>query len=59
MNENEFELDGKFYVAVDVDHDSCGKCSLRAHPCYLTNFPHCASNDRKDKRNVIFVEKQQ
>ena len=58
MNENEFELDGKVYVSVDVDHDSCCKCALRVHPCYLTNFPHCTPNDRKDKRNVIFVERQ-
>lgn len=59
MNENEFELDGKVYVAVVADGKSCSGCALKFRPCYSTEYPYCIGSDRKDGRDVIFVEKPQ
>lgn len=56
MNENEFELNGISYVAVD-GHD-CRLCKMMtAEMC--KSSPECISDFRFDVRNVIFVEKQQ
>lgn len=57
MNENEFELDGKVYVAVGVTHESCHGCAVYHKFCSLA--PMCIQEKRKDNRNVIFVEKPQ
>lgn len=59
MSENEFELDGKVYVAVDGHRYSCVSCAFSDYQCYSRRtIPGCISKERKDKRNVIFVEKQ-
>ena len=55
MNENEFELDGKVYVA--VEDSNCDGCAFSAVTCSPT--PPCHNEDRKDNKSVIFVEKQQ
>lgn len=58
MNENEFELDGKVYVAVQSD-GTCSGCALiltSKKTCH--SAPACDRVHREDKRNVIFVEKQ-
>lgn len=55
MNENEFEYNGKMYVAErGVD---CTTCAMDAEDtCYAA--PQCTPAERKDNRDVIFVEKQ-
>lgn len=56
MDENEFELDGKFYVAVVQNNfPFCEGCAFEDSPCGHT--PECTINKRKDETNVIFVEK--
>ena len=60
MDENEFEFEGKTYVAEHCSADDCGstdgkQCSFISLDCGQFNcFPEC----RVDGRNVIFVEKQ-
>lgn len=62
MNENEFELDGKVYVAESYDigetFNLCGNCSFRCRSELCEIAPSCGWQDRKDKQNVIFTEKQ-
>lgn len=61
MNENEFEIDGKAYVAVEKASSMvrCSYCSFNnAFECLENPVPACGSEIRLDKRNVIFVEKQ-
>lgn len=64
MNENEFEHDGKVYVAVD-ERLGCEGCSFQTKIHGGCNFaaaigfgPYCFKPRRQDGRNVIFVEKQ-
>ena len=64
MNENEFELDGKVYVAeqcVLIDENpSCCWCAFDALSKRINcKIVPCDDHERKDGRNVIFVEKQQ
>ena len=57
MDENEFEHEGKFYVAVVQNNfPFCEGCAFESSPCGHT--PECTIK-RKDETNVIFVEKQQ
>ena len=61
MDENEFEFEGKTYVAEHCSDDDCGeadgnKCSFFKLNCVRFN---CIPEYRIDGRNVIFVEKQQ
>lgn len=61
MNENEFELDGKVYVAVDAEC-GCNGCAFNqvsVRDCNAYAAPYCTRKYRIDNRNVIFVEKQQ
>ena len=62
MNEDEFELDGKVYAAIEKAK-SMSRCSYCAFDknweCLERDVPSCAMDVRKDGRNVIFVEKQQ
>ena len=63
MNENEFEYKGVTYVAVDATRDEdglicCDGCAMSGvdvRDCFTVK---CSSFDRKDNRNVIFVEKK-
>lgn len=63
MNENEFELDGKVYVALPANGDSCYGCSFINHQCRVMvsdmMIPDCNERTRNDKKNVIFMEKPQ
>ena len=64
MDENEFEFDGKVYVAIENNSSKCDGCALDAETdvgyCLDINQEHpCLAMDRKDRRNVIFLEKQQ
>lgn len=54
-NENEFEFEGKVYVALRTDVDNCIGCEMRHLPCY--KVAKCARNERVDGVDVIFVEK--
>lgn len=55
MNENEFELDGKKYHA--VNGDDCKGCAAgRFDPPRCHDFAECSGHRRTDGRNVIFVE---
>jgi hypothetical protein len=64
-NENEFEFEGKTYVAVD-DKGSCKECSFYSdqelRSClalsHLEIIPRCYPYARKDRRDVNFKEKQ-
>ena len=64
VSEDEIERDGKVYVAVDV-HDDDDGFDCQCHGCVFIacSFRECDSikccgYERKDGRNVIFVEKQ-
>lgn len=67
MNENEFEYNGKKYVAVeDNAFEICENCAFKTEsPLRLgcgmlqrrMKIPPCSPLDRKDRRNVHFVEK--
>lgn len=63
MGENEFELDGKRYIAVgaNIGCIGCAMDDLNVCPRHVKSdkVPNCAPSLRKDGRNVIFVEKQQ
>lgn len=73
MNENEFELDGKVYVASKaVTHTSrnpCYGCTFRIDDrslccCWLNGLdddcaPSCDADFRADNMHVIFMEKPQ
>lgn len=67
MGENEFELNGVVYVAVEesIDAKQCNGCAMKndKHPfkCIGNSYeiPDCDPSFRIDGRNVIFVEKQQ
>lgn len=56
MNENEFEFEGKTYVALRTDIDDCVGCEMQHLPCY--KVAKCSKNERVDGFDVIFVEKQ-
>lgn len=57
MDENEFEIDGKVYVAVPDDGEFfCSGCAFESYTCPEIE---CRPKHRLDGRNVIFVEKQQ
>ena len=56
MDENEFEFEGKTYVALISSVDSCTGCAMQPLPCYKVS--KCSKNDRSDGLDVIFVEKQ-
>lgn len=56
MNENEFELNGKRYVAVSGKGDCLG-CAFYDNPLDCYHSPPCAQDKRDDGRDVIFVEK--
>lgn len=61
MDENELHVCGKVYVAVDhpIDDVECIGCDLYdRNACFLDEVK-CMPDERKDNRNVIFVEKQQ
>lgn len=65
MSENNFELDGVEYVAVDGVNlcDGCAFYTAGIDVCTLDNaiselpIPYCTSFDRKDGRGVIFKKK--
>ena len=58
MNENEFELNGKTYVAIESS-GTCSKCHMYRLGKVACHFaPKCWSTLRLDGRHVIFVEKQ-
>ena len=60
MNENEFELDGKVYVAVEHDNSgACIECSFSGSVMCMDDKIKCIPTMRTDMRNVIFVEKPQ
>lgn len=64
MDENEFEVDGIIYVAVDAPPvKPCNKCSFfindRCTGMLMNAAPDCFGDFRDDGRDVIFVEKQQ
>lgn len=57
MDENEFEIEGIHYIAVDGKRDDCTGCALeRSSFCHTA--PCCWPSQRFDERDVIFVEKQ-
>lgn len=64
MNENEFEYCGKRYVA--ISGLNCGDCAMwDADECMCNAvssrdfiFPSCNNSQRKDGRDVIFMEVQ-
>jgi len=56
MNENEFEHDGKVYVAVDAEF-ACDGCAAQFSGRFCS-VAKCCDDERSDGRDVIFVEKQ-
>ena len=61
MGENEFEYNGKIYVATchceDIMDSYCNDCSLKGYLCAEID-PPCLARERVDGMHVIFVEKQ-
>lgn len=62
MNENEFEFNGKTYVAVEDESPLCSGCAFFEYHCIrLQTFgkiPRCTVIDREDGRLVKFFEKE-
>lgn len=59
MIENEFELNGKRYVAKYFAVDgiaACDGCAFEEDEFCRVRMPSCDSDKRSDGRNVIFVE---
>jgi hypothetical protein len=61
MNEDEFEYEGKTYVA--VEGSGCELCAMFInYDCSVINagdsFPQCYSKFSKDKADVHFEEKK-
>jgi hypothetical protein len=63
-NENEFEFEGKTYVAVDDDMDlvlegtyGCDQCAFKGVAMCGVNRKSCMSEDFRD-RDIHFEEKQ-
>ena len=54
MNENEFELDGKRYRAVETDDYDCESCAFASNQ--NCNDMKCLKSTRADGRMVYFVE---
>lgn len=66
MNENEFQFNGKTYIAVDgkagfPGYVLCRRCAFLKEFCYKLvrseKIPACLASYRKDNRDVYFVEK--
>jgi hypothetical protein len=58
MDENEFELNGIQYVAVeDIYNEGCDSCSFNIQNTGCAFAPTCFEDERIDGRDVIFVEK--
>lgn len=53
-NKNEFELNGKRYVA--VSHKGCYGCAFFDDPDDCRHALPCSSTNRSDGREVIWVE---
>lgn len=60
MNENEFKIDGKVYVATIVSGSSCTECALRYELAVCTggDGPPCFTAGRTNEIDIIFVEKK-
>ena len=63
MNENKFEFNAKTYFAKEIIVEKgspikCDGCSFDFEGSHCHNVPSCLGRNRKDGRNVIFVEKQ-
>lgn len=57
MNENEFEIDGTSYVAIeDTGYEACKGCAFSVFGTGCSFAPGCVKEDRHDGRDVIFVE---
>ena len=54
-NENEFELNGKRYIAVNTT-GTCEGCAFDGDELNCARTPSCSTARRSDGRNVIFVE---
>lgn len=54
-NENEFELNGRWYAARDTD-GVCEGCAFEGDESGCDSTPPCSSPRRSDRRNVIYVE---
>ena len=52
--ENKFKHDGVWYIAVEVEEDSCRGCDFK-DSIMCANIPLCTRGDRQDNRNVVFV----
>lgn len=58
MDEDEFELNGIQYVAVeDIYNEGCDSCSFNIQNTGCAFAPTCFEGERIDGRDVIFVEK--
>ena len=59
MSENEVWFDGVLYVAVDEISKECAGCHFHEHSMDAAcSIAKCQSKQRKDIRNVNFVEKK-
>lgn len=62
MNENEFEYNGRKFKTTEIElcNFSCEGCSFSKTHCFNLAgkklIPGCMGFERKDKKDVIFVE---
>jgi len=55
--ENKFKFEGAWYESADPEvKDGCTGCKGKYDDHFCANAPLCVGVDRKDNRNVIFVE---
>ena len=57
MDENEFEIDGVLYVAINDYTNDCNGCAFSMDEIKCGLAPACGIKRREDDRSVIFVEK--
>ena len=57
LQESEFTYEGVHYIGVNDASYTCEDCALNKSSRICMNAPYCLSVNRKDGRNLIFVEK--
>lgn len=57
MSENKFNIGGVAYIATRCDGGGCDGCAFSYFDSRCVSAPPCAKEQRKDGRDVIFVEK--
>ena len=57
MSENKFNIGGVVYIAAKCETRGCDKCAFSYFDIRCVATPPCAKEQRKDGKEVIFIEK--